>query len=300
MMYNELTRSYNFLFSYYTTISPNPKVLELCGAHHQDRPYSNTFDDNLTCIINAYARPEYLPLIWEGVQYQTRRPRTTWIIQNNPGDQACVPRAFLERMRDRKDTIVVDSGINHGCWFRFLLAAIYCRTKYLVVLDDDTLPGRLAFEAAITDLVEQPGVYGGRGIILKSLPEGPRYWQHEIYGWPAASEERIEVDIAQQMWVIETWWLKELFKYLPDRMFDVSAPGRECGEEMYVSYVAQKAGLRTYVYRHGLVYNARWSSLQAYEMGNDSVAMHMTGGLNQVDYYLAQFVKDKWKLLRYR
>jgi hypothetical protein len=28
--------------------------------------------------------------------------------------------------------------------------------------------------------------------------------------------------------------------------------------------------------------------------------MHMTGGLNQVDYYLAQFVKDKWKLLRYR
>jgi hypothetical protein len=274
-------------------------VLELCGIQGMDTPYPSAYNDELTCIINAYARPEFLPLIWEGVQYQSLRPKETWIVQNNPKEAACVPYAFFDRMRQRNDTVVINSGINHGCWFRFLLAALYCRTRYVVFLDDDTLPGHMSFARAISNMVANPGIYGGRGLILESTPSGPKYWNHEVYGWPVGTEGATEVDFVGQMWVVETYWLRELFKYLPDRLFTVDEPAHECGEEMYLSYVGQKIGLKSYTFDHGYPYNSKWSSIQAYEMGNHQAAMHMTGGLNQTDFYLQEFVRDGWRLLRY-
>jgi tetratricopeptide (TPR) repeat protein len=290
---------FNFLYSYYTRVAPNPKVLELCGALAEDVPYTGHRDDDLTVIVNAYARPDYLPLIWEGVQYQTRRPRETWIVQNNPNGASRVPRAFFEQVRACPGTVVIDSGLNHGCWFRFFLAALYCRTRYVVICDDDTLPGRLAFESALADLAAKPGLYGAYGLTLQWQPDGPQYWRHELSGWPAGTVNATPVDFCGQMWIMETSWLKELFKHLPDRLLTVGEPARECGEEQYVSFVAQKLGLGTYVYGHGGDYNPRWSSIQAHEMGSHPSALHMTGGLSQADYYLRQFVRDGWQLLQY-
>jgi hypothetical protein len=296
---NTSDRPFNFLHTYYTRTTPNPKVLELCGAVADDVPYTRERDDDLTVIINAYARPEYLPLVWEGVQYQTRRPRETWIVQNNPQGASHVPRAFFEQVRNCPGTFVIDSGLNHGCWFRFFLAALYCRTRYVIICDDDTLSGRLAYEAALNDLAARPGVYGAYGFTLQWQPDGPQYWYHELSGWPVGTVRATQVDFVGQMWITETAWLRELFKHLPDRLLTVDEPARECGEEQYVSYVAQKLGLPTFVYGHGGEYNPRWSSIQAYEMGSHPAAMHMTGGLSQADSYLRQFVRDGWQLLRY-
>src|SRR5438132_693246 len=134
---------FNFLFEYYTSVRPNERVLTLCGATERGRPYTRERDEDLTVVVNAYARPEYLPLIWEAIQYQSRRPASTWIVQNSPGRGSVVPRGFFQQVGAAGDTLVVDSDLNHGCWFRFFLAALSCRTRYLAVVDDDTLPGRL-------------------------------------------------------------------------------------------------------------------------------------------------------------
>jgi hypothetical protein len=100
------------------------------------------------------------------------------------------------------------------------------------------------------------------------------------------------------MWAMETFWLKELFKYIPDQLFKAKEPAQECGEDMFLSFVAQKVGIHTFVYGHGRECNTRWSSIQAYEMGVHPNSMNATGGLKNGDVYLRQFMANGWRLLR--
>ena len=291
--------SLNLLFAYYTHVRRNPDVLQWTGASRLDAPYTAERVNDLTVIINAYARPAYLPLIWEACQYQSCRPAETWIIQNSPGRRSVLPSAFLDEVRSRNDTVLFESGLNHGCWFRFFLAALYCRSRYVIILDDDTLPGCEAFATALKQLAIRPGIYGGRGLILDGLPDGPRYWRHTVFGWPTETPEITQVDFAQQFWAMETSWMRELFRHIPHRLFMSPEPAAECGEEMYVSYVGQKLGVPTYVYGHAATQRSGWSSLQGDEMGGHPNAMHLTGKLDAADHYVREFERLGWRLLHY-
>lgn len=287
------------LYDYYTNVIPNRRVLELCGATEPSAPYTRERDPDLTVIINGYARPEYLPLIWEAVQYQTRRPRETWVVQNDTDGKCPTPRDFFQQVRNAYSTVVIDSGLNHGCWFRFFLAALYCRTRYVAIYDDDTLSGQRALEAALADMATRPGIYGARGITFRREVGGPCFWNHDVSGWPTGTPIATEVDFVGHMWVMETSWLNELLKYIPDRLFSAPNPARECGEDMYVSFAAQKRRIPTLVYGHGQECNPRWSSIQGYEMGFHPNSMNMSGGLSQGDLYLQDFIRAGWKLLRF-
>jgi hypothetical protein len=293
-------RPLNLLHDYYTNVHPNSAVLELCGAAERDAPYSSNVDEDLTVIVNGWGRPEFLPLIWEAVQYQTRRPQETWIIQNDPDGRAAVPRTFLDRVHDGYNTRVIESGLNHGCWFRFIVAALSCRTKYVAIYDDDTLSARGALEAALSDMARKPALYGGRGIILNFSKDGPSYWEHEIHGWPAGTETPRQVDFVGHLWLLETYWLSDILRHLPDSLLSTTEPESECGEDMYLSFIAQKRDIPTFVYGHGGgTCNPSWSSIQAYEMGFHQNAMFNSGRLAKGDEYLQRFVADGWRLLRY-
>jgi hypothetical protein len=293
-------RPLNFLYEYYTNVKPHPTVLELCGAAQRDAPYTNERDDDLTVIINAWGRPEYLPLVWESVQYQTRAPKETWIIQNNPGARAAVPRVFLESVSRDYKTVVIESGLNHGCWFRFILAALTCRTRYVAIYDDDTLSGNLALETALSDMQKRPGIYGGRGVTFAPVAGGPVFRKSTASGWPHGTVSAEQVDFVGHLWVMETYWLRELLSHLPDLLLSSPNPGRECGEDMYVSFVGQLRGIPTFVFGHGGPdRNRRWSSIQGVEMGVHRNAMYLSGGLRNADKYVRAFVAEGWRLLHY-
>jgi hypothetical protein len=293
-------RPLNLLHDYYSHVKPNPLVLEMCGTLERDTPYSKSIDEDLTVIINAFARPEYLPLIWEAVQYQTRRPRETWLIQNNPAGSSAVPRAFLEQVRGGYDTIIIDSDLNHGCWFRFIVAAIYCRTRFVAIFDDDTLSAKRALESALSEMSIRPGIYGGRGITFRRVPNGPEFRAYLVSGWPKESESVKQVDFVGHLWVTETYWLRRLFAELPDLFLSSSQPGRECGEDMYLSFVAQRNDIPTFVFKQSKLSGCNSSSsLQGVEMGTHSNAMFKTGGLRQGGRYLEHLVARGWKLLNY-
>jgi hypothetical protein len=286
------------LHDYYTSVVPNRRVLELCGANEPDAPYGSARDADLTVILNGWARPEYLPLVWEAVQYQTRRPAQTWIVQNHPGERAEVPREFLAAAA-QAGTNVIDAGLNLGCWFRFLLAALYCRTRYVAVFDDDTLPGREALATALEALEKRPGIYGGRGITFKNDGGPPQFWSYDVAGWPVGTADTLQVDFVGHAWVLETDWLRRVLPLLPRRLLESPAPGRECGEDMFLSFAAQRFGVSTFVWPHGAECNVRWSSVQAYEMGFHPNAMNVSGGLAGGDEHLRELVGGGWRLLRY-
>lgn len=290
----------NLLHDYYTNVKPAQSILELCGAAQRDAPYTRERDDQLTVIINAWGRPDYLPLVWEAIQYQSRAPGETWIIQNNPGALAGVPRPFLETVSENYKTVVIDSGLNHGCWFRFLLAALTCRTRYVAIYDDDTLSGNLALETALGDMQRTPGIYGGRGVTFDAVPGGPKFWKFTASGWTGGTVSAAEVDFVGHLWVMETYWLRELLSHLPEPFLSSPNPGRECGEDMYVSFVAQLRGIPTFVFgQGGAERNPRWSSIQGLEMGVHRNAMFRSGGLRNAEQYLRTFVSNGWRLLNY-
>lgn len=202
-------------------------------------------------------------------------------------------------MRLQPGTRVIDSDLNHGCWFRFLLAALHCKTRYVAFLDDDTLPASRALEAALAELRRLPAIYGGRGIILNARPEGPSFWEYAHHGWPVGTTETKKVDFAGHFWVMETGWLRHLPGRIPDLFYACDDPTRACGEDMWLSFVAQQLGLDTYVYAHGLGCNERWSSIQAYEMGMHPQAMNVSGGLERAQLFLDEFVRQGWRLLNF-
>jgi hypothetical protein len=292
-------RPLNLLFDHYSNTDPNPEILALCGATERDTPYTVDVHDDLTVIINAWGRPEYLPLVWEAIQYQTCRPKETWVIQNDPASCAPVPRSFLDLIRRGYHSVIIDSGLNHGCWYRFILAALACRTRFIAIYDDDTLSGRLALETGLESLIRRPGIYGGRGITFDYLPGGPSFHKYAVSGWPSGTAEPERVDFVGHLWIMETYWLRDLLRRMPDLFLSSPTPGRECGEDMYVSFVAQRRGLATYVLGHGSKMNDRWSSLQGYRMGVHKNALFKTNGLRHGDEYLRRFVAEGWKLLRY-
>jgi hypothetical protein len=293
-------RPLNLLYDYYTNIKPDPSVLELCGAAQRDTPYTNERDNDLTVIINAWGKPEYLSLVWESVQYQTRAPKETWVIQNNPGRAADVPRAFLEAVSRDYKTVVIDSGLNHGCWFRFILAALTCRTPYVAIYDDDTLSGHLALATALSEMQNRPGVYGGRGVTFDPVAGGPMFQRASVSGWPRGTVSTEQVDFVGHLWVMERYWLRHLLSRLPELFLSSPDQGRECGEDMYVSFVAQLQEIPTFVFGHGgHERNPRWSSIQGIEMGAHRNAMYRTGALRNANKYLRTLVAEGWRLLRY-
>ena len=169
----------------------------------------------------------------------------------------------------------------------------------MAIFDDDTLPGRLALEAGLEDMARQPGVYGCWGATFLAEPGGPRYWRRQVEGWPEARDEAVEVDFIGQMWLLETDWLKAIFNHLPERLFTSPEPGRECGEELLISFVAQRMGRPSFIYKLGREYGPRWASIQGIEMGAHPASMSVTGALGPADHYLHATRKLGWRLLRY-
>jgi hypothetical protein len=277
------------------------RVLANTSGLEPDAPYTTYRDDDLAVIINGFARPEYLPLVWEAVQYQTRRPRETWIIQNNPGLKASVPSAFFDQLRlgGFTDTRIITSDLNLGCWFRFVLAALHCRTRFVAVYDDDTVSGNAALETILASLERQAGVYVGRGVTLTHSPDGPQYWQSTDAGWSAESVHMCRVDFGGHLWVMETSWLQELCRHLPSKLVRSTRPGREIGEDMYVSYVAQQCGLDTFVTPHALPMNPSWTSLDGRHMGTHANALSNSAEIGDAQAWLDYFVEQGWQLLAY-
>ena len=151
----------------------------------------------------------------------------------------------------------------------------------------------------LADLEHVPGVYGGRGITFNPRPGGPLFWDYDDSGWTKGNDEPVEVDFAGHMWVMETAWLGELLRHFPDPFRHATAPGTECGEDMYLSYVAQKSGLPSFAMRHGTPVNARWSSLRGGQMGSHPNAMSTSPALDRGDTYLSYFVANGWRLLQF-
>lgn len=236
----------------------------------------------ITTILSGFRRPHTLKEQFEAVCNQTIKPTNVFYWQNFHPDGVNADPEIINKC------LSVVSNINWGVWARFAFA-LNAKTKYVCILDDDTIPGNRWFENCLNTMTTHRGLLGTRGVIFR--PDG-NYHDNQGVGWETANEEVTQVDIIGHSWFFEREWLAAYWRELPDPRFFVA------GEDIHFSYTIQKyLGLNSYVPLHPKNDKSLWGSLKACELGIGPQATSNIA-MPQMQDYLQTAIKGGFKLLR--
>jgi len=209
---------------------------------------------DITVILNMYRRPSNMPMQIKAIKEQTVKPKQVWTWINAHEDNENFNRDSLDVDR------IFDNDHNWKFYGRFA-AALLADTEYVVVFDDDTIPGNRWFENCLNTMKTHEGMLGTHG--LTQVDE--HSWSVKRSGWPSKNEDVERVDYVGHCWFFKREWLQYLWKEKP--------PMWGNGEDMNFSYAIQRyAGLQTYVPPHPEDEPALHGSLLGYELGVDSKA----------------------------
>ena len=127
-------------------------------------PLEDRTPGDITAILTAYKRREYLPMQVEALRRQTRPPSEIWIWCNDNESAA-------DDLSDLADRVIL-TNTNWKFWGRFALANLV-RTPLVCILDDDILPQPKWLENCMDTIAGgHDGILGGSGVIL---PEAGGY-----------------------------------------------------------------------------------------------------------------------------
>tara|TARA_R100001460_G_scaffold108195_2_gene158603 strand:+ start:2502 stop:3233 length:732 start_codon:yes stop_codon:yes gene_type:complete len=239
---------------------------------------------DITVILNCFRRPEYLEEQIEAIRSQSVKPAEIWLwINHHPDNESF----NFEKLSVDK---IVKSSHNFKFHGRFALANLV-KTKYVVLFDDDTIPGSEWFKNCVNTMDELgPCILGGVGVRL----EGPSYRPHTRIGWSHPNESIEQVDLAGHCW---------FFPSNVMRVFWNATLSLDNCEDMQLSYAARMVGLKTYVPPHPKEKTDMWSSTKGH-IGEDSKAS--SKGANGSDHYfymerdacINQYLNNGWSLVK--
>lgn len=189
------------------------------------------------------------------------------------------------------EILICDNSVdNKGVWERFNLART-AKNDLIFIVDDDTIPGSRYLENCINEFEKKEGVYGTKGLILKSNERyESNYTEH---GWCKPNDETLQVDYCCQSWFFKKDWL--------DYFWRVDNVPLNFGEDMNLSFQLQKEGINTYVPPHPVNKKELWGSLKGNEYGDDQNSLWVSNP-NSFRTNMFRFFDEKvnegWKLLR--
>ena len=238
----------------------------------------------ITAILTCYRRPEYLKEQVESLREQTAKPREIWLWVNSHEDNEGYD--FSDLNVDK----IFHNDFNWKFHGRFAAAQL-CRTKFVALFDDDTIPGPRWFENCLVHNEKNPGLYGGVGVILGEK----RYYGHQRVGWSNPNESLVEVDLVGHAWFIEKKNLQYMWREEPFTW--------ENGEDIQLSYLCKKYGnIKTYVPPHPTSNTDFFSSLKGMKYGVDEKATSRPSNhkvfYNERDAQVATYIDSGWKTVR--
>jgi hypothetical protein len=244
----------------------------------------------ITVILNGYKRPYSLKEQYEAIKNQTIDDATIMFWANTPDGVPDFPKEVVDAC---ESTI---SNSNYGVWGRFALA-LNARTKYVCIIDDDTIPGRKWLENCVTTMQTHRGPLGTRGLIMN--PEDDRKYPacgYEAVGWGGPNEETVRVDMLCHCWFFEKEWLKAFWSDMPDVI------PMNFGEDMHLSFsVKRHLGLHSYVPPHPKDDKEMWGSMPdtGIKYGEDEHAISWGSEANMGMHRYWNFMRDSgYKLVR--
>ena len=223
----------------------------------------------------------------EAVKNQTVAPKEILLWYNHPGDDELMNYDIINEIP------TAFSNKNMGVWARFAYA-LNANSKYVCILDDDTIPGKRWLENCLNTIKTHRGLLGTVGLMY-TIPPPPSsksssYFSHYLrFGWPHPNKKTIEVDLVGHAWFFEKEWLGSYWRDTPD-----TNHFKTCGEDMHFSYAIQKyLKLKTYVPPHPWNDLEMWGSIKGSELGGKD-SLWINGPKNQ-----QQLMHDYFRILRH-
>jgi hypothetical protein len=229
-------------------------VNDVLDGMYQERKTNDTSD--ITAILNAYRRPYNLKMQVDALKEQTKPPKQIWLWVNDHEDNHGFD--FKSLGVDR----IFHNDYNWKFYGRFA-GALLADTEFVVIYDDDTIPGNRWHENCLNTMKTHEGILGTAGYVQT----GPRAMQYEPErsGWPRQNSTTMRVDYVGHAWFFKREWLSHLWREKP--------PTWHNGEDIHFSYTAQKYGsIQTYCPPHPPSDNSLHGSLLGYELGVDTKA----------------------------
>jgi hypothetical protein len=210
----------------------------------QTSPKELRVEHSFSTIIGIYKGLDNVGLIIRAVRAMNPPPKEIFLWFNTE------PGKVVNIKGSGSDLTVIHAQKNLGCFARFSAVPL-CDTPYVMLLDDDTVPGP-QWSINCFETFDRNGdcILGTRGIVLNEKA----YWPHQVVGVGKNNKESIECDLVGHNWFFPRHCVVHLLKEIPLT--------RETGEDIQFSACASMAGIRTFCPPHPDDQTVRWGSLR--------------------------------------
>lgn len=207
-------------------------------------------DSSIGVLVTSFKRPHTLAPQLSALDAQTVKPADVIIWHNHGGIQP-----HVEAMRGRK---VVAANFNSGVWARFSAALWLLKTEFIVVLDDDTIPGQKWLERCLNQYCLKPALLGVNGVAFVDGTRNNRSYTGRL-------GHRTRVDIVGHGWFIHRSLIREACA-TPSYWTIPTA-----GEDYHLAFAAQRLRLPTEI--PGYKMSIECGSMNP-NLGTDEVALY--------------------------
>lgn len=244
---------------------------------------------DIDVVLTCYKRPQVLAQQLEAVKNQTLKPRRIFLYQD--GIDGYYKVELNDKILSRFDACKI-SLTNGGVWKRFEFAEEICKSPYVCIFDDDTIPGARWLENCHMNMMQQRGIYVTNGVLVRNFKD---YKEDRIWvGVYNPNFKTCAVDFGGHAWFFErqclTWMLavpwREKYKFV--------------GEDMTISAAAKKHGVGTYTPQHPKKIFSIWGSLPefAFKYGSSEVGVSANpSNSNKMQAALTEIHANGWKML---
>ncbi|MBR0220459.1 MAG: glycosyltransferase family 2 protein, partial [Synergistaceae bacterium] len=232
-------------------------------------PKQTNFD--VSVVLSAYKKPDVLRQQLEAIENQTLKPKEILLFQDGIAQDYKIN--FNSEILARFDKYFI-ADENKGVWERFNFALNNASSKYICILDDDTVPGRRWLENCHFNIMQQDGIYGTVGILINNFkkcnyPYGV-LTDYYRFGWPFPMDKTIEVDFVGHAWFLKREYLNYMFEDTEQyQEFKYAA------EDMCLSFKCAQHGIKTFVPPHPSNDEELWGSLFGMKYGTASTAISL-------------------------
>jgi len=249
--------------------------------------------ETVSIVLNSYRRTRWFMEQYQAIKNQSVPINEIYVWQNK-SDSEPIDASY------KNEVIFADCNKNLGVWARFALA-LNCRSDYIAIFDDDTIPGLRWIENCLNTHKTHPGLLGTVGVIF-----GDKYYtwnKVERLGWCKPNETIEKVDIVGHCWFFHRDLLSVFWRELPNKN---QIP--IVGEDIHFAKMIQKyTNQGVYVPPHPTNDMEMWGSIKGESYGHSQEAISMNlyqvgnmklAGGQMMAMELSTAVDNGFKLLR--
>lgn len=209
----------------------------------------------ISALLNLYKRPHSLREQYDSLMNQSIPPDEVLIWHNAATPLSDFDPDIISRCK------VASSNVNWGVHAR-LAYLLNSSGDYFLMLDDDVKMGNRWIESCLDVQKKEACLLGTIGIICQALD----YRHYRRVGWAEPNERIEQVDFLGHNWFGKREIIGEYWRKSPVPWHNLS------GEDLNLSFAAQRLGMRSLVPPHPLNDRSVWGSMpeEAWKWGTES------------------------------